>query len=418
MSTERSQVIRILHYNHTSRVSGAEKILLTVVENLDRARFEPVVTAPEGCCLGDAVHGHNVAFIPMRDLSARFTWRPDLLMKYAASSFLAIVAFRRIVRREQPDVIHANSVRAGLVATLATLGMKIPVLWHVHDILPHHPLSPLIRGVAAFVPGTSVVSVSKATASSFEGKYLRRLFRGRSSTLYNGIDTERFGRERGSRRRVREALALKREDFCIGHIGQFSERKNQLGMVRAFAELLPQMPNAVLLLIGAPLFAHEAAYAQQVEREVRNLRIEDHVRFLGQRSEIPSLMQALDLLVVNSQQEPLALTVVEGFSAHVPVLGSRIGGIPEMIEDGVTGWLISAPDRYSLAHDILSIAGTPAVAAEVSEAASALAKTKFTLESFMGDFSRLVERTANPYRDTAFAAAEKNHESLSKVTVN
>ena len=159
-------------------------------------------------------------------------------MKYAASSFLAILAFRRIVRREQPQVIHANSVRAGLVATLATLGMNVPVLWHVHDILPHHPLSSPIRVAAACSSKTSAVSVSKATASRFEGKYLRRLLGRRSSTLYNGIDTERFTRERGNRARVREALALNSKDFCIGHIGQFSERKNQLGMIRAFAELL------------------------------------------------------------------------------------------------------------------------------------------------------------------------------------
>jgi L-malate glycosyltransferase len=412
-------VIRILHYNHTSRVSGAENILLTIVENLDRARFQPVVTAPDGCCLGDAVHEREVPFVSMRDLFARFTRRPDLLMKYAASSFLAILAFRRIVRAERPHLIHANSVRAGLVATLATRGMKVPVLWHVHDILPrHHPLSPLIRMVAAFASRTSVVSVSKATASSFEGKYLRRLIRRRSSTLYNGINTERFIRERGNRTQVRQALALSSEDFCIGHIGQISERKNQLGMVRAFAKLLPQMPNAILLLIGAPLFPHEVRYSQQLEQEVHNLQIEDRVRFLGQRSDIPSLMQALDLLVVNSKQEPLALTVVEGFSAHVPVLGARIGGIPEVIEHGVTGWLISARDPHALAHDIVSIASDPDQAEEISEAAFALAKSKFTLEIFMDQFSRLVERTANPSGEIAVVASEGKAEPLSKITVH
>ncbi len=412
-------MIRILHYNHTSRVSGAENILLTIVENLDRARFQSVVTAPGGCCLGDAVNEREIPFVQMRDLSARFTCRPDLLMKYAASSFLAILAFRRIVRAQQPHVIHANSIRAGLIATLATRGMRVPVLWHVHDIFPrHHPLSPLIRMVAAFASKTSVVSVSKATASSFEGKYLRRLFRGRSSTLYNGIDTERFTRERGNRTRVREALALNSEDFCIGHIGQISERKNQLGMARAFAKLLPQMPNTVLLLVGAPLFPHEVRYAQQVEQEVRNLQIEDRVRFLGQRSDVPSLMQALDLLVVNSRQEPLALTVVEGFSAHVPVLGARIGGIPEMIEHGVTGWLTSARDPRTLADDIVSIASDQELMDEISEAAFALAKSKFTLGAFMEKFSRLVERTANPYGELAVLASEGKAEPLSKVTVH
>jgi len=411
-------VIRILHYNHTSSVSGAENILLAIVENLDRGRFQAVVTAPEGCCLGDAMNQRNTRFVPMRDLSARFTWRPDLLAKYAASSLLAILALRKIVRAEKPHIIHANSIRAGLIATFATRGMEVPVLWHIHDMLPRHPLSPLIRAIAAFASEVSIVSVSKATARSFEGKYLRPLLRRRSFTLYNGIDTQRYARERGRRSEIRKVLGLSNATFCIGHIGQFSERKNQLGMVRAFAELLPQMPNAVLLLVGAPLFAHETRYARELQREVRKLGIDDRVQFLGQRSDVPSLLQALDLLVVNSREEPLALTVVEGFSAHVPVLGSRTGGIPEMIEHDVTGWLISATDHHALARDIVSIAGNAVASERVCAAAFALAKSKFALESFMNGFSCLVEGIASPTKDIAILPIEGSTASLSKVTVD
>lgn len=412
-------MIKILHYNHTSRVSGAENILLAIVENLDQSRFHPIVTSPEGCCLGDAMHERNIPFVPMRDLSARFTWRPDLLLKYVVSSFRAILAFRRVVRTHKPDIIHANSVRAGLIASFATLGMKIPVLWHVHDILPRHPLSPMIRAVIALSSETSAVSVSRATALRLEGTYLRPFLRRRSSTLYNGIDLEKFARERGCRDEVRESLGLGDADFCIGHIGQFSERKNQLGMVRAFNELLQKMPNAVLLLVGAPLFSHEVGYGRQVEREVERLGIGSRVKFLGQRSDIPTLMQALDLLVVNSRQEPLALTVVEGFSAHVPVLGSRIGGIPEMIEHGVTGWLISNPDYRSLARDIACIAMNRDLTNEVSDVAFALAKRKFSLETFMDGFSHLIERTANRSKDTGFfTSGGMVAEPLSKVSVN
>lgn len=411
-------MIKILHYNHTSRVSGAENILLAIVENLDRGRFQPVVTAPEGCCLGDAMKERNIRFVPMRELSARFTWRPDLLVKYAVSSLLAIVALRKIVGTEKPHIVHANSIRAGLIATFATRGMEVPVLWHVHDMLPHHPLSPLIRAIAAFASGVSIVAVSKATARSFEGKYLRPLLSRRNFTLYNGIDTERFARERGRRSEIRKGLGLSSATFCIGHIGQLSERKNQLGMVRAFAELLPQMPDAVLLLVGAPLFAHEVRYAEELQRQVRKLGIEDRVRFLGQRSDVPLLLQALDLLVVNSREEPLALTVVEGFSARVPVLGSRTGGIPEMIQHEVTGWLISATDHHTLTRDILSIAGNLVAAERVTAAAFALAKSKFALESFMNGFSCLVERVACRTKDIAVFPIEGSTGSLSKVTVD
>ena len=109
-------------------------------------------------------------------------------------------------------------------------------------------------------------------------------------------------------------------------------------------------------------------------------------------------MQALDLLVVNSRQEPLALTVVEGFSAHVPVLGARIGGIPEMIEHGVTGWLTSARDPRTLADDIVSIASDPELMEEISEAAFALAKSKFTLGTLHGEIFTSRRENGKPIR--------------------
>src|ERR1700730_1122628 len=95
-------------------------------------------------------------------LNARFTWRLDHLLDYLGSFLRLVRQVRSQVIRVDPDLIHANSVRAGLVATAATVGLRLPVIWHVHDMLPRHPLSTAIRFVVLCSQRTRIVAISNA----------------------------------------------------------------------------------------------------------------------------------------------------------------------------------------------------------------------------------------------------------------
>ena len=131
--------MKILFYNHTGQASGAERVLTMTLARLDAQAFASVMVCPEAGALAKLVAELGVPVETIAGLEARFTWRLDQLLRYARSFVQVIRQLRQKVSSIQPDLIHANSIRAGLVATAATLGLGTPVVWHLHDLLPRHP---------------------------------------------------------------------------------------------------------------------------------------------------------------------------------------------------------------------------------------------------------------------------------------
>src|SRR5437667_1941607 len=141
--------MKILFYNHTGTVSGAERVLSMILTHLDRDHYQPVVVCPPASRMTALAEEANVRTRALAELKARFTWRLDRVARYLISFASVIQHARRIVIEEGPDIIHANSIRAGLVMSAATIGLGVPVIWHAHDILPRHPLSTAVRLFAA-----------------------------------------------------------------------------------------------------------------------------------------------------------------------------------------------------------------------------------------------------------------------------
>src|SRR5688572_1194019 len=163
--------MKILFYNHTGRVSGAEHMLLMILTRIDREAFEPVVVCPEGDSLLEMVSELGVPVETVANLEARFTWHVNHLAQYCISFFRVMLGLRQRVITIKPDLIHANSIRAGLVATAATFGLGTKVIWHLHDLLPRHPLSTLIRLFALFATRGRMIAVSEAVGRNFRGRF-------------------------------------------------------------------------------------------------------------------------------------------------------------------------------------------------------------------------------------------------------
>ena len=115
--------MKILFYNHTGQVSGAERMLLMILSELGRDRFDSLVVCPEQGPLQEMAKELGVPLESIAGLDARFTWRVDNLVRYCKSFFGVIRQLRRSVVDIKPDLLHANSIRSGLVATVATVGL-------------------------------------------------------------------------------------------------------------------------------------------------------------------------------------------------------------------------------------------------------------------------------------------------------
>jgi glycosyltransferase involved in cell wall biosynthesis len=373
--------VKILFYNHTGKVSGGERVLLMILAGLDRGRFDPVVLCPTDGRLIQMVSELGVRTASIQSLEARFTMRADRLAKYCASFVRLIQATRTAVINEAPDIIHANSVRAGLVMSAATFGLRVPVIWHVHDLLPRHPLSTAIRIFACASRRNRIVAVSEAVARRFEGS-LSRAFRGRVETIHNAVDVERFCPKPQSRRETRCALGLEAATV-VGIVGQLTPRKGQLELIEAFAELSRAVPNAILLVVGEPLFNRDEEYAESLARAADRPGVAGRIQFLGAREDVPAIMRALDLLVVNSSAEPFGLTVIEAMASGTPVLATAVDGINEIVRHGENGWLVTAQDRRSLVEALFTLVRDRQLRERFGQAGQRDALRRFTTGQFL-----------------------------------
>jgi glycosyltransferase involved in cell wall biosynthesis len=375
--------LKILFYNHTGQVSGAERVLLLILSRLNRARFEPVLLCPPAGQLQKDARAVNVPCADVDQLNARFTWRIAALIRYFSSFALTVAQVRARVREQRPDVIHANSVRAGLVMSTATFGLGIPVLWHIHDLLPQHPLSSCIRLFTLLLPPVRIVVVANAAAERFKGKLLRQFPRRVNfAVIHNAIEVAALN-SRSTSGSIRKELRIRNNDRLVGIVGNLSPVKGQLELIRAFAKARKQIPNLALLVVGSALFNRSDGYQKQLSTEVRALGLDHCVRFLGQRNDVPTIMDALDLLVMNSRSEAFPLVALEGMAAGVPVLATAVGGLPELIQHGQNGWLVPLGDEEKLIDGMVSLLEGRDLTAQLATHARQHVTRTFPVHKFM-----------------------------------
>lgn len=382
--------MKILFYNHTGQVSGAERVLLMILARLDREVFDPVVVCPEQGPLQEMTKDLGVSLASVAGLDARFTWRVDTLARYCKSFFGVIRQLRRRVVQIKPDLLHANSIRSGLVATAATVGLGTRVVWHLHDLLPRHPLSTAIRTFACVSTRTHMIAVSKAVAGNFRGRFPRAL-QDRVSVILNSIDLARFQLDEKSKRAIRKELRFRETDLAIGIVGQLTPRKGQLELLRAFGNALTEIPNAVLLIVGAPMFNRDHDYLELLKRSTTELGIGNKVRMTGARNDIGAIMQGLDLLVVNSTAEPFGLVILEAMACGTPVLATAVDGIPEIITHDENGWLVRQGDEPALTEAMVHLYHRALLRERLAERGKRDVAARFSVERYMTELEDFYE---------------------------
>ncbi len=326
--------MRVLYVNHTGELGGGEQSLVDLLAALPHD-IEPVVACPEGP-LADAVRALGVAVFTVAPSELSFRMDLPSLTRGLSSGLRAAYVLRRIARRVRPALVHANSVRAGLLAPA-----RAPLVVHVRDCLPRSLSANLVRRVIR-ARAALIVANSRYTAASFgkddTGPPIR--------TIYNPVDLERFDPAPLSRSGAREQLGLHAGVHAVGVVAQITPWKAQDDAIRTLARVRPAVPDTRLLIVGAVKFAGGAAsaenesYAVSLGRLADELGVADDVVFLGERRDVPHILRALDLLLVPSWEEPFGRSVVEAMAMGVPVLATELGGPAEIITDGEDGLLL------------------------------------------------------------------------------
>jgi glycosyltransferase involved in cell wall biosynthesis len=370
--------MRILYVNHTSRVSGAERSLLDVLSALPPSA-SAWVASPDGD-LADRVRGLGCAHASITGTAGSLRLHglhtPRAVVEILGSAW----GVRRLAREVRPHVIAANSIRAGLIAGLSTIGGGPPVVVHVRDVLPP---SAATRAVVRFISGRSAALVAN---SSYARSKLRTPAGTRVELAHSPVDVARFDPSRVDRVASRRRLGLDGGVLALGVVAQITPWKGQRDAVEALAILRRRGTRARLLLAGSTAFVDEAtrydnrAYLADLRRRVELLQLQEEVLMLGHREDIPEVMAALDLLLVPSWEEPMGRTVLEGMAMERPVIATSVGGPSELLVDGTHGRLVPPRRAELLAATVIELASNPGLRARMGRRARQRAMESFALE--------------------------------------
>ena len=164
------------------------------------------------------------------------------------------------------------------------------------------------------------------------------------ATIPNGVDSVRFNG--AGRSEARRRLGVSAEQVVVGTVGRLDPVKDQASLVKAFAALGPSRPAARLIIVG------DGPCRVELTKLIGDLGLEGHAVLLGERQDVPELMAAMDVFVLPSIAEGMSNTVLEAMATGLPVVATKVGGNPELIEDGLTGRLVSPLDVSGLTDAI------------------------------------------------------------------
>jgi glycosyltransferase involved in cell wall biosynthesis len=280
------------------------------------------------------------------------------------------------------NLLYANSQKAFVVAALAGRWVRLPVVWHLRDLLTAEHFSPSRRRLVVRLANrwaSRVLANSEATAQAFvsSGGDVDKV-----AVVHNGIDPTPFVEvDQGAVAAVRAELGLE----AVPVVGVFSRLAPWKGQ-HVLLEALAALPGVHALLIGAALFGGEVRYATSLHEQAERQGLSDRVHFLGFRSDIPVLLHGVDVVVhTSTAPEPFGRVVVEGMMAGRPVVATRAGGVTEIITDGRTGMLVPPGDVRALAQAVDRLLTSPEEAQALARAGHKEALERFSLQRMLDD---------------------------------
>lgn len=378
--------MRVLYVNQTAQVSGAERSLLALLSGLE-GDPEPLVACPSGD-LTEALHGAGIETARIVGTQASFRLHPLHTSRGLAEIGYSSLQIKRLAFRAAPDLVHANTTRAALLALLARRP-RPPVLAHIRDWVPEGRFSQFVLGVVAR-RADAVVANSAYIARQFDGLPLRRPVQ----VIHNPVDLERFNSAGADGRAVRRELGIDPEAIVVAMVAQLTPWKGQDDAIRALAGLPASNREPILLLAGSAKFAAAGAQFDNLafERRLHSLAFElgvgERVRFAGERADVPDVLAATDVLLMPSWREAFGRIAIEAMAMGVPVLATEVGGPTEIVRAGVDGLLLPPKEPEAWSRALESLLASAARRSRMGQEGRARAR-EFSVEGHVAAFRRL-----------------------------
>lgn len=338
---------RVLHFITELEVGGAERLLVSILPRLDRTKFEPSVVY---------LHGDDLR--PELERAGIRVTRINSKGKLDLGAFAQLV---QLLRDEKIDILHTHLIQADLLGFFAARRAKVPVIIstkHNTNYFQSHAV--WLPRVDAFVNRrlAKIIAVSEAVKKHYIET--QRLPADKIEVIHNGIELERF---RNAKPIDKTTLGLKPADRLVVCVASLKEKKGHAILLKAWPHVVAKHPNAHLALVG------DGPLRDTLKQSADSLPVRETIHFLGNRSDVPSILASADVFVLPSLWEGFGIAVVEAMAAGVPVVASRVDGVCEVLRIHQDGVLVQPCDSQGLATAIIAMLdGRPQVGQLVAKA--------------------------------------------------
>ena len=376
--------VRVVEVMATGTNGGAQEHVFNLVNRLDHDLYDvSIVSLSPGSAVRKLERaGFDVTVIDEPD---------DVIATATLAAHLADV---------RPDVVHNHMFRAEVVGTkasvaLATAGHRRP--WVISTVHSSRVRSAedqeQLRRITPLMDRLIVVSKAIDRKVVDEGRL------GAERVLvYNGVDLDRLDHQEPCCT-LHEEYGMEPGAPVVGVVGRLELEKGHPTLLEAWPLVLDAVPGAYLLIVG------EGSRQDALRQIAREQGIERHVIFTGRRDDIPAVTAALDVAVLPSYREAQGLTILEAMAMSRPVVASNVGGIPEMVEDGVTGLLVPPHDPRALAGAIGRLLTDHPFADTLARAGHDLVHERFCVQRMVNAISELYDEGARAVRPREVSTA-------------
>lgn len=320
-----SRPINVLECIRQGQIGGGESHLLSLMENIDRSKFHPVVLSFTEGPMVERLRAMGI------ETEVIYTEKPFDLSKWGR--------VKKFIKSHQIDIVHAHGTRANSNVLWAARSLGLPVAYTVHGWSFHQDQSFLVRTLRTmgekYLTQNSTINISVSASNQQSGKEVMPSFR--SIVINNGIDQKKFNPE-NQFADIRKELGLSAETILVLFIARFTSHKQPLRLIDAFEKAQRELPGMHLLLVG------EGDQREEAVRMISERKLQDNISLWPFRLDVPDILAAADIYVLPSLWEGLPIGLLEAMSMGKAVLATRVDGTKEVVQDAVNGVLVETTD--------------------------------------------------------------------------
>jgi len=361
---------RVLYLSHAFMVGGAEEMVLNLVRHLPD-RFEPCVSCiTQAGPIGEEIRKTGVPFRVLGlDPGIRQPW--------------GLIGIQRHLRELQPDIVHTFLLTASLYGRLAAMLARVPIIICTEVNIYEHKRGRHALAERLLMQGTDRVIVSAESVREF---YIQQVHAdpARVDVVYNAVDWSQLETTM-TPQALRASAGVPADAPLAGIIARLTEQKAHRYLFDAMASTAGLAPLH-LLVVG------DGDLRDDLRARVERLGLSARVHFLGARRDLGNLLAAIDLFVMPSLWEGLPLSMVLAMGAGLPVVATRVAGIPEVVQDGVTGVLVPPADVTGLGSAMAKLVSDPALRQTLGAAAAAFVRPRFGVDRYVESVTRVYDR--------------------------